>query len=131
MSGRAGHCVDILCAIRGSAPDPYAYAMSPRKNRRDAEGRPPISGSWSGGLERTEEAPDGDWVVRTVAPANATKPYRCPGCDHEISPGVGHVVAWPADRRGPEDRRHWHRACWQARLRRTPRIQRSRGAPRY
>jgi hypothetical protein len=105
--------------------------MSPRKNRRNAEERRSVSGSWSGGLGRTEEGPDGEWVVRQVAAANATKPYRCPGCDQEIPPGVGHVVAWPVHQSGAEDRRHWHRSCWQARLRRAPNIQRSRGAPRY
>ena len=84
-----------------------------------------------GRLEHVEEGPDGEWAVRTVAGAAATKPYRCPGCDQEIPPGVGHVVAWPLDGGGAEDRRHWHRPCWQARLRRAPRIQRSRGGPRY
>ncbi|MFD0537435.1 hypothetical protein ACFQY7_30485 [Actinomadura luteofluorescens] len=60
----------------------------------------------------------------------AAKPYRCPGCDQEIAPGVGHVVAWRAGD-GGDDRRHWHRPCWQARNRRTPRVLRSRNAPRY
>jgi hypothetical protein len=107
--------------------------MSPRKNRRDgaADDRRSAGGSWSSGLQNIEEGPDGAWVIRTIAPANATKPYRCPGCDQEIPPGVGHVVAWRADERSAEDRRHWHRSCWQARLRRAPRTQRSRGAPRH
>jgi hypothetical protein len=48
------------------------------------------------GWARTESAPDGDWLVRTVPGAHGRKTYRCPGCDHEIAPGVGHVVAWPA-----------------------------------
>ncbi|MGH3388325.1 MAG: ATP/GTP-binding protein [Actinomadura sp.] len=105
--------------------------MSPRKNRRNPVDRPSADGAAQGGHERTEEGPDGEWAVRAVSGAGVTKPYRCPGCDQEIPPGVGHVVAWPLDGRGAEDRRHWHRSCWQARLRRSPRIPRSRNAPRY
>ena len=66
---------------------------------------------------------DGDWIVRTVPGGAALKAYRCPGCDHEIRPGVAHVVAWHAEPllgEGPEDRRHWHTGCWRARGRRTP-----------
>ncbi|WP_103936972.1 ATP/GTP-binding protein [Thermomonospora echinospora] len=107
--------------------------MSPRRNRRPPrqDGRSYGGGAWSSGLEDREEGPDGEWIVRTIAPANAIKPYRCPGCDHEIAPGIGHVVAWPADRGGPDDRRHWHKPCWRARFQRGPRVQRSRNAPRY
>ncbi|MEV4255481.1 ATP/GTP-binding protein [Spirillospora sp. NPDC049652] len=104
--------------------------MSPRKNRRSTPDRRGSGGgaSW---VDDTEDGPDGEWHVRTVAGANAAKSYRCPGCDQLIPPGVGHVVAWPADRGGADDRRHWHRPCWQARLRRTPNVVRSRNAPRY
>ncbi len=74
-------------------------------------------------------APDGAWYVRAVSAAGAVKEYRCPGCDHEIAPGVPHVVVWPADDRtaapysqswqaGVGDRRHWHTACWNSRTRR-------------
>jgi hypothetical protein len=68
-------------------------------------------------LRRMEPGPDGrtDYVVRTVPGARATKVYRCPGCDHEIRPGVAHLVAWPADGLGAEDRRHWHTGCWSGR----------------
>ncbi len=78
------------------------------------------------GPERVESWPDGDWVVRQQPGAGTTKIYRCPGCDQEIAPGTPHVVAWPADgiNVGIDERRHWHRACWQNRLRRGP----SRGA---
>lgn len=69
----------------------------------------------------TESDAAGDWVVRHIAGAQATKVYRCPGCDHEILPGVAHVVAWPAAEHGSvADRRHWHTACWSARGRRGP-----------
>jgi hypothetical protein len=54
---------------------------------------------------------DGDEVtVRRVQPYEATKPYRCPGCDHPIPPGTGHVVVVP--RGAVDDRRHWHTSCW-------------------
>ena len=51
--------------------------------------------------------------VRFVHPFQALKAYRCPGCDHEIAPGTGHVVVVP--RVAPQDRRHWHRPCWDHR----------------
>ncbi|WP_067483146.1 ATP/GTP-binding protein [Actinomadura hibisca] len=105
--------------------------MSPRKNRRAARGRPQ-GGAASYRDQETEEGPDGEWNVRQVAGANATKPYRCPGCDQEIPPGVPHVVAWPAGGWGDaDDRRHWHSPCWRARGRRGPRELRGRNAPRY
>lgn len=66
---------------------------------------------------RTESGPGRlageDFNVRDVASGQATKWYRCPGCDQEIPPGVAHIVAWPADYGGrADDRRHWHRNCW-------------------
>jgi len=61
-----------------------------------------------------EAAPE----VRRVQPYQATKTYRCPGCDHPIPPGTGHVVVIPAQ---VEGRRHWHRACWERETRRTRR----------
>jgi len=113
-------------------------AVSPRKARRLPAGIPrkPRGGLPRGlpggaggvegadapaprlGPERTESAPDGDWVVRMVPGATSTKTYRCPGCDQEIPPGTAHLVAWPADSHGPAGRRHWHNPCWQRRLQR-------------
>ncbi|MBO2456488.1 ATP/GTP-binding protein [Actinomadura violacea] len=105
--------------------------MSPRKNRRAVSGKP-SQGGGGGWAQQTEDGPDGEWIVRSITGAAAVKAYRCPGCDQEIPRGVPHVVAWPADERGgADDRRHWHRPCWQARARRAPRVQRSRNAPRY
>ncbi|HVV21447.1 MAG TPA: hypothetical protein VHF06_18580 [Pseudonocardiaceae bacterium] len=73
------------------------------------------------GWARAESGPDGEWLVRQVPAGQATKVYRCPGCDHEIQPGVPHVVAWPAAEHGSvADRRHWHTGCWAARSRRGP-----------
>jgi hypothetical protein len=66
---------------------------------------------------------DGDWLdeeleVRFVQPYQATKDYLCPGCNGDIPSGTGHVVVVP--RPQPDDRRHWHRGCWNARHRRPP-----------
>lgn len=56
--------------------------------------------------------------VQVVHPFQARKAYTCPGCDHTIDAGVGHVVAVPI---GAADlRRHWHRPCWEHRMRRRP-----------
>jgi hypothetical protein len=54
--------------------------------------------------------PDDGVDVRHVQPYEADKTYRCPGCDHEIGPGVGHEVVVPRER--PDERRHWHSGCW-------------------
>jgi hypothetical protein len=100
--------------------------VSPRKIRRERSGPPdPVPGP-----ERVEAWPDGDWVVRQQPGAGTTKAYRCPGCDQEITPGTPHLVAWPADgiNTGVDERRHWHRGCWQNRLRRGPRRMRRTGS---
>jgi hypothetical protein len=62
-------------------------------------------------------------TVRRVQPYEATKSYRCPGCDHPIPPGTGHVVVVPT--RAVDDRRHWHSSCWA----RVERQARPRGRP--
>jgi hypothetical protein len=56
--------------------------------------------------------------VRFVQPYQATKTYWCPGCNQDVPAGTGHVVVVPV--LAPDLRRHWHRACWQARHRRRP-----------
>ena len=64
----------------------------------------------------TVAGPDGEaWAVRPVTGQAATKTYRCPGCDHEVRPGVPHRVAWPSGE--PAERRHWHTPCWERALR--------------
>ncbi|WP_215542185.1 hypothetical protein [Amycolatopsis sp. CA-230715] len=93
----------------------------PRRNRpgRGRRDEPVLGGAT--GWASTESGSDGEWLVRSVPGAQAVKTYRCPGCDHEIRPGVPHVVAWPADETGSSaDRRHWHRGCWQSRATRRP-----------
>jgi hypothetical protein len=75
-----------------------------------------------------ERVEDGQ-VVRQVTGMASAGPYRCPGCDQELRAGTPHVVAWPEGR--PDDRRHWHTACWAARGRRGVKVHRSKNAPRY
>ncbi len=84
----------------------------------DAALRPPVG-------ERVENG----HVVRSVTGTGAGSPYRCPGCDQELRRSSPHVVAWPEGR--PDDRRHWHTACWAARGRRGVKVHRSKNAPRY
>lgn len=95
----------------------------PRTRRAGSSSGEPGAPSLGAGLgwPELESGPDGDWLVRRVPGSQATKHYRCPGCDHEIVPGTPHVVTWPADELGTvEDRRHWHSHCWRARGRRGP-----------
>lgn len=49
-------------------------------------------------------------TIRRVQPYQATKLYRCPGCNNEIGIGIGHVVIVPLGR--ADERRHWHHSCW-------------------
>jgi hypothetical protein len=86
--------------------------------REVRDGDPGGQGSARLGPPQTQAWPDGEWVIRQVPGAAATKTYRCPGCDQEIRPGVAHVVVWPAESPGPAERRHWHNSCWQRRPRR-------------
>ena len=97
----------------------------PRKNHRRAEVAELDLERVRRGVTSVVSAPDGSWYVRSITSAAAVKQYRCPGCDHEIAPGVPHVVVWPADDAEDggwgagrvDDRRHWHTPCWNARAR--------------
>ncbi|MFC0599461.1 ATP/GTP-binding protein [Streptomyces palmae] len=107
--------------------------MSPRRNRprgSDASADRDTGLADRYGLGHTEDWQGEEWVVRQISGGAAVKHYRCPGCDQEIPPGLPHVVAW-RQHGGEDDRRHWHRACWNARDRRSARLPRSRNAPRY
>lgn len=42
-----------------------------------------------------------------------TKEWKCPHCHTQIRQGVAHIVAWDTHR-GPDERRHFHNACWAA-----------------
>ncbi len=59
-----------------------------------------------------------DVEVRHIHPYQASKAYRCPGCDHEIRAGEGHEVVVPVD--APDLRRHWHTPCWRSAATRHP-----------
>lgn len=103
--------------------------MSPRRNY--PKGRKPKSEerdiTTSG--ETIEEHQEGIFRVRRITGSQSTKPYRCPGCDQLIPMATPHTVAWSED--DLDSRRHWHNACWNKRADRTPRIERTRNAPRY
>ena len=60
----------------------------------------------------------GPFEVLRVQPYEARKEYLCPGCNHEIRVGVGHLVVVPIE--SPDLRRHWHTPCWEERKRRQP-----------
>lgn len=82
-------------------------------------------------VDRYEDWGGEEYVVRRLTGSGSGKPYRCPGCDHEIRPATPHVVAWPAHDTAADHRRHWHTACWRARDRRTPNPHRGRNAPHH
>jgi hypothetical protein len=104
--------------------------MSPRRRPPREDPEPLDVERLKRGAGAVQGWSDGEWEVRSVPAGDKT--YRCPGCDQEIRPGVGHVGAWPADERGDlSDRRHWHTGCWRARDRRNPNVQRGRSSPKY
>ena len=94
----------------------------PRANRRRRDDVPLNLDRAVGGAVRRESYAGGEWFVRRVTGAGASRAYLCPGCQQTIAMGTAHVVAWPADGMGGlDDRRHWHSGCWEARERRHPR----------
>lgn len=101
--------------------------MARQNRRRDAAPLRPLGAAG----QRCDDWRGEPFAVRAVSGQAATKAYRCPGCDQQIAAGTPHLVTWPAGAPDAEDRRHWHRTCWDARHRRTPGLLRSRNAPRY
>jgi hypothetical protein len=97
----------------------------PRKHRRD-----PTYFAPPDAVDPARTTPDAPgWAsapgfeVRSVG---GQKPYRCPGCDHEVRAGVVHLVVVPV---GDADaRRHWHTECWRRELRRLG-LHRPSGSP--
>lgn len=93
----------------------------PKQTRRTDNRRGQDAGElrgmiFGGSVVREESGPGGEmFMVRPIPGANATKFYRCPGCDHDIKPGVAHVVTWPSEPGGAIERRHWHTGCWSGR----------------
>ncbi|WP_123960385.1 hypothetical protein [Corynebacterium pseudopelargi] len=92
-----------------------------RKNRRERQAPRPLprdGGAYFG--TRAVEGPkwaNGEiYLMRQMGSHAAQKFYICPGCNQNIPPGIAHIVAWPRDfGRGAEDRRHWHKGCWERR----------------
>ncbi|WP_347346970.1 hypothetical protein [Nigerium sp.] len=88
-------------------------ARRPSKHLRPAR---PLSAS----LARAQTKADGRWIVQTISADRALKPYLCPGCNHTIPVGLGHVVVWPdqpsiGSASAVGERRHWHVPCWARR----------------
>lgn len=110
----------MLVSPRKARRLPSDQPGKPRRARRSSSPARAADGAGPArlGPPHVEEWPDGDWVVRQVPGAAATKLYRCPGCDQEVAEGTAHVVVWPAQAPGPQARRHWHGTCWQRRPRR-------------
>lgn len=85
------------------------------KARRPGRGRPrpagPPPSSVAGAGVFAAELDGMPVEVRFIQSHQAVKDYLCPGCNQVIPPGTGHVVVVPVDDR--DDRRHWHRSCWQ------------------
>ena len=46
-----------------------------------------------GSVQASQSHPDGEWHVRTITGAGATKAYRCPGC--EQGSARGWRTSWP------------------------------------
>lgn len=69
------------------------------------------------GIPTDEVGPGGlTYQVQRVGPSD--KVYVCPGCHHDVGPGIEHIVAWPTDapfgtETGVGARRHWHSDCWR------------------
>lgn len=115
----------------------------PRRNlpARHAAARKPGRGAQgeqrAGGLSAGEQVQFWQGVEYRVRPVSGAtqaaeqRSYRCPGCDQLLAAGIAHLVVWPGEDLDASDRRHWHTACWAARDRRSPGVQRSRNAPRY
>lgn len=94
--------------------------MGRKNNRAGFQPRPlPADGATFAGAVETHGprwACDVVFLVRPVGAQGAKKYYTCPGCNQNIPPGVAHVVAWPKEwGQGADDRRHWHRGCWDRR----------------
>lgn len=66
-------------------------------------------------MPQVEKRSDGhEYTVQKLT--KATKEYRCPACQQLVRIGDNHVVAWLNDglfNQGVENRRHWHKSCWE------------------
>jgi hypothetical protein len=84
----------------------------PRRHRRD----PAFSEPPDRPLQRWDAPLWASLPGFEVREVGGDKPYRCPGCDHQIRAGVRHLVVVPQD--DPDSRRHWHTECWRSEMRR-------------
>lgn len=81
-------------------------AMPRRPSKaRDAPKRQQVSGPLGIAADLLRE---GYEVTGALSP---TKRYRCPYCEGVIALSTRHVVAFAAGH--PQDRRHYHTACWR------------------
>ncbi|TQL62282.1 hypothetical protein FB460_0053 [Propioniferax innocua] len=87
----------------------------PNRRRRSKHARPhrPLGSHHPQAVTRAS----GEWFVRAIPAGRSEKRYVCPGCDHDISPGIAHVVVWPQEASlgsaaAIDERRHWHTHCW-------------------
>lgn len=103
--------------------------MSPRRNHPKNKRPKTQDREITSSNQRFEEHSEGLYTVRNLTGSGATKPYRCPGCDHMIPLATPHIVAWLED--DEEGRRHWHTACWAKKDKRRPNTERTRNAPKY
>ena len=87
----------------------------PRRHRRNPEFFDPPE-SEPAPSRRLAPPPWAEVPGFDVRQVQGDKPYRCPGCDHVIRPGLGHLVVVPNS--DPDERRHWHTECWRRELRR-------------
>ncbi|KQB83799.1 hypothetical protein [Corynebacterium oculi] len=82
--------------------------MAKRRSRRGTPrhyGPRPLGAVW-------DTVSIGGYMMRPITAERALKEYRCPGCHQIIPVRMAHVVAWPIDG-GAEERRHWHRFCFE------------------
>lgn len=90
----------------------------PRKNRRNQEYLQPPAAAGAP-LSRADAPTWAQVPGYEVRGVGGQKPYRCPGCDHEVRAGIWHLVVVPAE--DVDARRHWHTECWRSELRRSGR----------
>ena len=101
------------CPLLAGAVGAFALSFGqtggmPRQNRRRPEEPGEADAAVMGrGPVRRESGSDGDWLVRPVTGAAATKTYRCPGCDQEIR--RRRPTSWPGPTTAP--RRQMGQGC--------------------
>jgi hypothetical protein len=84
----------------------------PRRHRRD----PALTEPPDRPFQRWDAPPWASLPGFDVREVGGDKPFRCPGCDHQVRVGVRHLVVVPQD--DPDARRHWHTECWRSEIRR-------------